>query len=109
MLRSNNTDKMKLLLDSRASVYLIPYLNTSDLHVRSSLLEIFLEISNGFSNMNFSYTNQRELKSEEIHKNFGIVAHMNSVYEDKLDRQRYIECANNYYYLKQQINRQYLY
>lgn len=31
------------------------------------------------------------------------------MYEDKLDRRRYIECANNYYFLKQQINRQYLF
>lgn len=34
---------------------------------------------------------------------------MNQVFEDKLDRKRYIECANNYYFLKQQINRQYLF
>ncbi|EAR94381.2 EF hand protein (macronuclear) [Tetrahymena thermophila SB210] len=109
MLRSNNTDKIKLLLDCRAPVYLIPYLNTDDVHVRANLLEIFLEISHGFANINLSYAGQRELKSEEINKNFGIVAHMNQVYEDKLDRKRYIECANNYYYLKQQINKQYLY
>lgn len=58
MLRSNNTDKIKLLLDSRAPVYLIPYLNTDDVHVRSSLLEIFLEISAGFANINLSYADQ---------------------------------------------------
>lgn len=55
MLRSNNTDKIKLLLDSRATVYLIPYLNSDDAHVRASLLEIFLEISAGFSNISYSY------------------------------------------------------
>ena len=55
ILRSNNTDKIKLFLDSRASVYLIPYLNTEDAHVRASILEIFLEISAGFSNISYSY------------------------------------------------------
>ncbi len=45
MLRSNNTDKIKLFLDCRTPVYLIPYLNTGDIHVRFSLLEIFWEIS----------------------------------------------------------------
>lgn len=45
MLLSNNTDKIKLLLDSKAPVYLIPYLNTDNIHVRGELIEIFCEIS----------------------------------------------------------------
>lgn len=48
MLLSNNTDKIKLLLDSKAPVYLIPYLNTDNPHVRGELIDIFYEISNGF-------------------------------------------------------------
>lgn len=86
MLRSKNTDKLKLLLDSRASVFLIPFLNSDDIQVRTSLLEIFLEISYGFSNINYSYTNQRELKSEEVNRSFGVIAHFNQSFEDKLDR-----------------------
>lgn len=58
MLKSNNTDKIKLFLDSRASIFLIPYLNSDDIQVRTNLLEIFLEISMGFANLNYSYANQ---------------------------------------------------
>lgn len=66
MLRSNNTDKIKLLLDCRAPVYLIPYLNTSDIHVRSSLLDILLEISTGFQNISYSYVHQ--VRINELNK-----------------------------------------
>ena len=48
MLLSNNTDKLRLFLDSRAAVYLIPLLNTDNPHVRGELIEIFNEISKGF-------------------------------------------------------------
>lgn len=58
MLRGSNTDKIKLLLDTRATVFLIPYLNIDDIHARASLLEIFLEISTGFENISYSYAHQ---------------------------------------------------
>lgn len=51
MLLSNNTDKIKLFLDCKAPVYLIPYLNTSNVHVRGELIEIFQEISAGFKSI----------------------------------------------------------
>ena len=31
----------------------------------------------------------------------GIVAHINLYSEDKIDRQRFIDCANDYYFLRQ--------
>lgn len=104
MLLSNNTDKIKLLLDSKALVYLVPLLNTDDPHVRSELLEIFLEISSGFKALQYSYIKKQVKKTDEINKNLGIVAHINQVSEDKIDRERFLDCANDYYYLKKQIN-----
>lgn len=49
MLLSDNTDKIRLLLDSKAVIYLIPLLNTDNAHVRMELIDIFYEISKGFS------------------------------------------------------------
>lgn len=118
MLKGNNTDKIRLLLDSRAPVYLIPYLNTENVHVRGEILDIFLEISRGFAETPFSYIKGRDdnnkstsnlKKTEEINKNFGIVAHINLVTEDKIDRHRFLDSANEYYYLRKQINKVYLY
>lgn len=109
MLLSNNTDKIKLLLDSKAPVYLIPYLNTDNVHIRGELIQIFTEISNGFQSVQFSYIKKDLKKSDEVNKNLGIVAHINQVTEDKIDRERFLDCSNDYYYLKKLINRVYLY
>jgi len=119
MLKGNNTDKIRLILDSRAPVYLIPYLNTDNVHVRGEILDIFYEISRGFAETPFSYIRSRAdastsntsnlKKTEEINKNFGIVAHINLVTEDKIDRHRFLDSANEYYYLRKQINKVYLY
>ena len=42
-------DKIKLLLDSRAPIYLIPLLSTDNAHIRGELIDIFYEISKGFA------------------------------------------------------------
>jgi hypothetical protein len=55
------------------------------------------------------YSYMSQLKScDEINKNLGIVNHINLVNEDKIDRKRFIQNANDYYYLKTVINRVYL-
>jgi len=107
LIRSGNEDKIKLFLDFKTPIYLIPYLNTDNVHIRADLLDIFLEISKGFMEPDYSYMSQ--LKScDEINKNLGIVNHINLVNEDKIDRKRFIQNANDYYYLKTVINRVYL-
>jgi hypothetical protein len=55
LLLSNNIDKMKLLLDSRASIYLIPFLNIENTPLRSEMFDIFELLSRGMSLINYSY------------------------------------------------------
>ena len=114
MLASNKIDKIRLILDSKAPIYLISYLNTEDIQIRTQLIEIFLEISKGFQQLQFSYAKTRgsnmEMKSvEEISKNLGIVAHINMIDEDKISRAKFLDFTNDYYYLKQQINKAFSY
>lgn len=46
---------------------------------------------------------------EEISKNLGIVAHINMIDEDKISRAKFLDFTNDYYYLKQQINKAFSY
>jgi hypothetical protein len=39
-----------------------------------------------------------------LNKNLGIVAHLSLNNEDRIDRSRFLDVANDYYYLKKKIN-----
>ena len=99
MLQSNNVDKIRVMLDSKAPVYLIPYLNSDNPLIRCEVIEIFWEISKGFQEDQYSLI-KRDKKTEEINKNFGIVAHIHLENEDKIDRGRFLDCANDYFFMK---------
>ena len=79
---------------------MVPFLYHADVHIRGDLLDVFFEISKGFEEPIFSYLTARgegSLRSaEEVGKNYGIAAHINLNSEDKIDKNRFLACANQY-------------
>ncbi len=96
MLLANNVDKVRLLLDFKAPLYLIPYLNTDNSHVRLELVELFALIARGFSDEFAARTPEGAAasvatpnkSSEETAKALGVLAHIHTPGsgEDRLDR-----------------------
>ena len=75
---------------------MIPLLSTSDSALKTSILELFLLISQAFRPHQYSYIKGN---SFEINRIYGVLAHLASSTEDRLDRSLFINCANQYFYL----------
>ena len=87
---------MCALLDSKLPLLLIPVLSSTDSALKTSILELFLLISQAFRPTQYSYIKGN---SFEINRIYGVLAHLASSTEDRLDRDLFINCANQYFYL----------
>ena len=95
-----------MILDTKLPIYLLPYLSHQDLHIKQLLLEVFWEISVGFDSPNeFSYLAGRNenrlihMGSHDVNKTLGIISHINISNDDRLDKNRFIQISNDYYFL----------
>lgn len=48
MIKSCNIDKVRLILDSKVILFILPYASTNDVRLRESVLEILFNISQVF-------------------------------------------------------------
>ena len=99
-------------MDSKIPIYLIPYLNHQDVQIRGEILNLFFEISKGLENSLYINIRNKESnylkRSEEVNKIYGLIGHINTSNEDKMNKVRFLECANDYFYFNKNINRIYL-
>lgn len=104
VLESGNSDKIKALVDSRTPVYLIHALNVRDAHLRTELLEVFYL----FSRVYEEERDRSRPEIEEVNRTFGIITHFLQNAEDRLDRRRFLDCANDYFSLNRRVLQDYL-
>ena len=55
MLTNKNIEKIKVILDSRIIMYIVPLLSQDNAEIRNIVLSTFLEISKAFIDENLSY------------------------------------------------------
>lgn len=113
LLQSNNTDKIKLVLDSKIIVYLVKFLGYNDVHIRRDLLEILYEVSHGFERdlMSLNARDRNEvLRGVDEHlKTIGLVSQLNKQpLKDKGSQTRVISYSYDYAALNRQVNYKYM-
>ena len=82
-------------MDSKLPLLMIPLLSTSDSALKTSILELFLLISQAFRPPQYSYIKGNPF---EIIRIYGVLAHLASSTEDRLDKIFFllINWANQY-------------
>lgn len=113
LLQSNNTDKIKLLLDSKIVVSAMKFLAIDDVHIKTELLEMLYEISKGFEREPLSLITQDKseaLKSiEENLKTIGVISQLKeSKIKDKNTKDKLITYSYDYYAFNKKINSKYV-
>jgi len=113
LLQSNNTDKIKLLLDSKIIINAMKYLAIDDVHIKTELLEMLYEISKGFEREPLSLITQEKNEAmrtiEENLKTVGVISQLKeSKIKDKGTKDKLITYSYDYYSFNKQINNKYI-
>jgi len=113
LLQSNNTDKIKLLLDSKILVSAMKYLSMEDVHIKTELLEMLYEISKGFEREPLSLITQEKNEAlrtvEENLKTVGVISQLKeSRVKDKNTKDKLITYSYDYYAFNKKINSKYI-
>ena len=121
ILKAKNVEKVRAVLDTRIILKCISYLQTDDANLKETILELIREATGSFNrdhlylfekyDINSKFDAIMDVKprsSEEIQKNFGIVAHLALTSEDKMDKQNYVNCVRNYFSINSKICEKYI-
>jgi len=113
LLQSNNTDKIKLLLDSKIIISAMKYLAIDDVHIKTELLEMLNEISKGYEREPLSLMTQEKNEAmrtvEENLKTIGVISQLKeSKIKDKVTKDKLITYSYDYYSFNKQVNNKYI-
>ena len=120
-IKSKNIDKVRAVLDSRIFLKCINFLQTDDVHLKETILELVRESTLSFNrdhlylyehyNVNTKFDNVMDVKpktADEIQRNFGLVSHLALSNEDKMDKENYINCIRNYFSVNSKVCEKYI-
>lgn len=121
IIQARNIDKVRAVLDSRILTRCIPYLQTDDIHLRETLLDLLIEATSGFNrnhlylfesydiNSKFDEVQDTQLRTaDEIQKYFGLVNHLMLSSDDAMNKSNFTMCVQNYFSLNSKICEKYL-
>jgi hypothetical protein len=121
ILKAKSIEKVRAVLDSRVFLKCINFLQSEDVHLRETILELIEEATKSFNrdhlylfekydvNGKFDDIADTKLKTaDEIQKNFGLVSHLALTSEDKMDKSNYINCVRNYFAINSKICEKYI-
>lgn len=121
VILAKNIDKIKVVLDSRIISRCLNYMQTLEVHLRESLLDLILEATSSFSrdhlylfekyDINAKFDDVMDMKlrsSEEIQRNFGLIAHLALSKEDNMNKSNFKSCVRNYFQINSKICEKYL-
>ena len=113
LLQGNNTDKIKLLLDSKIVLSAMKYLAMDDVHIKTEILEMLYEISKGYEREPLGLISQDKnevLRSiEENIKTVGVISQLKeSRIKDKPTKDKVITYSYDYYSFNKKINNKYI-
>lgn len=83
MLKTLNLDKVRLMVDTRALLYVLPYANSQDVRLREAVLDILCVLSQVFPDLN-AFNSEKDIpvieeKSQAIYKYFSKIAYLSTV------------------------------
>ena len=109
LVQSNNTDKLKLILDSKIVAQAFKYLGYDDVHIRGEILEILYELSKAFEMTTSKQKNELLQENEEDIKTIGLLSHLSKTGgKDKAAQNSLFTNSYAYYSLNKLINNKYL-
>jgi hypothetical protein len=121
IIKAKNIEKVRAVLDSRIVVKCISFLQTDDVHLKETILELIREASLAFTrdhlylyeqyDINAKFDEIRDVKprtADEIQRNFGLVSHLALTNEDKMDKANYVNCVRNYFSLNAKVCEKYV-
>ena len=121
VMNARNVDKVKAILDSRILIKCLNYLQSPDVNLRTSLLELIKVATSSFSrdhlylyeqydiNSKFDDIKDVKLRSiDEIQKHFGLIAHLVVTNEDNMNNSHYTDCVRNYFMVNSKVCEKYL-
>lgn len=121
ILKAKSIEKVRAVLDSRIFLKCINFLQSDDVHLRETILELIEEATKSFNrdhlylfeqyDVNAKFDNVMDVKlksAEEIQKNFGLVSHLALTSEDKMDKSNYINCVRNYFAINSKMCEKYI-
>lgn len=121
ILKAKSIEKVRAVLDSRIFLKCINFLQSDDVHLRETILELIEEATKSFNrdhlylfeqyDVNAKFDNIMDVKpksADEIQKNFGLVSHLALTSEDKMDKSNYINCVRNYFAINSKICEKYI-
>lgn len=116
VINAKNVDKIKVILDSRILIKCLSYLQSPDVNLRTSILELIEVTTKSFSryhlylyekydiNSKFDDIKDIKLRSvEEIQKHFGLIAHLVVSNEDNMNKDHFTDCVRNYFMVNSKI------
>ena len=121
VINARKVDKIKAILDSRIMIKCLSYLQSPNVNLRTSILELIAAVTSSFSrdhlylfeqydiNSKFDNIKDTKLRSiEEIQKHFGLLAHLVVTNEDNMNKHHFSECVRNYFMVNSKICEKYL-
>lgn len=121
VINARKVDKIKAILDSRILIKCLSYLQSPDVNLRESILELVEVTTRSFSrdhlylyeqydiNSKFDEIKDIKLRSvEEIQKHFGLIAHLVVSNEDNMNKDHFSDCVRNYFMINSKICEKYL-
>lgn len=121
ILKAKSIDKVRAVLDSRVFLKCINFLQSDDVHLRETILELIQEGVKAFNrdhlylfekyDVNAKFDDLGDTKpktADEIQRNFGIVSHLALTSEDKMDKSNYVNCVRNYFAVNSKVCEKYI-